>query len=196
MNNSPLHIRWFVAGAALLLFAAGVIHLVIVPLHWNHALAHGLFFALVGIAEIIWAIRVWRRPSVSLHAAGIVMAGGLLILWSITRVLPAPFGHGPEQVETFGVACKLAEGVALAPLIALVFQETATRAGYVRAWRATGLLILASLVVGLLTYGIARAAEPVLPWLSEASEQPHAHDQHQEEQEHPMTPEAEHAHEK
>lgn len=32
---------------------AGIIHLWIIPEHWEHAPAHGLFFLGVGIAQIV-----------------------------------------------------------------------------------------------------------------------------------------------
>jgi hypothetical protein len=67
------------------------------------------------------------------------------------------------------VACKLAEGLALAALIALLFQETMTKAGHVAAWRVIALLIVALLLVASLTYGLARVVEPALPRLHEES---------------------------
>ena len=41
----------WVAAAAVSMVAAGLIHLAIAPLHWGHAPAHGLFFAVSGLAE-------------------------------------------------------------------------------------------------------------------------------------------------
>jgi len=163
--------------AALFMAVAGAIHLAVVPLHWQHAPAHGLLLALAGMAELVWGMLVWRRPSLRLYVAGSILGGGLLALWILTRLLPAPFGHGPEQVEVWGVICKLAEGFALVTLLVMVFHGTAAIAGRSAARRALGLLLLASLVFGSLTYGIARAAEPVLPWLGGAALQhEHSHE--------------------
>ncbi len=183
--NQSLSAQRLETWAALLIALAGVIHLVIVPQHWAHAPAHGSFFTLVGIAEIAWGTTVWRRPSATLYHIGGVGVGGLVVLWGITRLLPAPYGHGPEPVETFGIVCKVSEGLGMAVLAILVFQATASRTGRFAAWRAVSLLVIAALVAGFLTYGVARAAEPMLPWLGAPAEQHHEHE---------SPPEPEHMH--
>ena len=90
--------------AAVLLSTAGAIHLGAAPQHWGHSPAHGLFLFTVGLAELLWAAAYWRRSSPSLTTLGAVLAGGSIVLWGITRVLPAPFGHGPEALGVLLVA--------------------------------------------------------------------------------------------
>jgi hypothetical protein len=124
--------------SVIMTILAGIIHLVLVSAHMEHAPAHGLFFLLVGIAQIIWGILVWRQPSQKLYYVGVVMAGWLIILYAVTRLLPAPFS--------------------------------------LNAWRAISLVLLVSVVAGFLTYGIARAAESVLPWLASPAEE-HQYDE-------------------
>ena len=177
MEQSP-YTRRLERSSALLIAFAGLVHLGIVPLHWAHAPAHGLFFAVVGLAEIAWSIAIWRRPSTALTIIGLVGTGGLVVLWTITRVLPAPFGHGPESVEAFGLICKLSEGLGMFVLAVMVFQQTIARAGRSVAWRTTASLVLAALVIGFLTYGVARASEPALSWLASPAE--HDLDHHEE----------------
>ena len=186
--------------AAILILLAGLIHLVIVPQHWQHAPAHGLFFVLVGLAEVAWGVLAWKRPSPRLNQVGLVVAGGLVILWAATRVLAAPFGHGPEAVDMPGVACKVCELLAVIALSLMLWQESAGTASR----RLVGWLIVAALLVGMGTYGLARAAEPVLPWLSVAAEHTHEeetvpattdehnHDEHDHESEIEATPTHEH----
>jgi peptidoglycan/LPS O-acetylase OafA/YrhL len=72
-----------VASSALMTVLAGIIHLWIIPEHWAHAPAHGLFFLLVGIIQIVWGIAVWRNPSTRLYYIGVMMAGWLIVLFSI-----------------------------------------------------------------------------------------------------------------
>ena len=88
-----------VASSALMMVLAGIIHLWIIPDHWAHALAHGLFFLLVGIIQIVWGIAVWRNPSIRMYYIGVMMAGWLIVLYGITRWLPAPFGQVRKQFE-------------------------------------------------------------------------------------------------
>lgn len=166
--------RW----AVLFIGLAGVIHLIVVPEHWGHAPAHGLFFAFAGVAQIVWSVAAWRWPSIRLYQLGMVGAGVLVVLWAITRFAPAPFGHGPEAVDGFGVLCKISEGLGAVVLAVLVFQGMASQAGRPAAWRLTTLLVVAALAGGLLTYGVARAAEPLAPWLGAPAE---THDHHDHE---------------
>jgi uncharacterized membrane protein len=186
--------------SALLVALAGLIHLLLAPQHWAHAPAHGAFFVVAGIAEIVWSIAVWRRPSPTLYHIGLVGAGGLVVLWGITRILPAPFGHGPEPVETMALVCKASEGLSVVVLAALIFQAIATRTQQGVAWRSIVLLVVAAFIAGFLTYGVARAAEPVLPWLGATEHQheeenmPDTEHQHEHGHEHETSPASEHDH--
>src|SRR5574338_695544 len=162
---------------------AGIIHLILVPLHIEHAPAHGLFFLLVGMAQIVWGIMMWRRPTLKLYYFGAVMAGWLIVLYIVTRLLPAPFSHGPEEIETIDLVCKLCEGLGMISLLVLIFQGLVFHAGRFIAWRAISLILLVSFLVGFVTYGLARGAEPVLPWLAGSVEE-HHHDENAPLEEH------------
>jgi hypothetical protein len=184
-----------VAWSALMTAVAGAIHLWIVPEHWAHAPAHGLFFLVIGIAQIIWGIALWRRPSTRLYYFGVLMAGWLIVLYGITRWLPAPFGHGPEGIDTISLVCKLCEGLGMVTLGILIFQGLLLNAGRFVAWRAITLIILVSFIAAFATYGLARAAEPIFPSLSVPVEEQH-HDGNAPEEGHHdesvSTPEHEH----
>lgn len=165
-----------VASSALMTVLAGIIHLWIIPEHWAHAPAHGLFFLLVGIVQVVWGIAVWRNPSTRLYYIGVIMAGWLIVLYGITRWLPAPFGHGPESIRMIDVACKLCEGLGMITLAILTFQGLILDAGRMFAQRAIVLVVLFSIIAGFFTYGLARAAEPIFPSLSAPAEA-HHHDE-------------------
>ena len=175
-----------IAWSAVATIGAGVIHLVIVPEHWAHAPAHGLFFLLVGILQIVWGIAVWRKPSVNLYYIGVLMAGWLIVLYGLTRWFPAPFGHGPESISAIDLVCKLCEAIGMVTLALLLFQGLVLRANPRAAVRALLMIVFASVIVAFATYGVARAAEPVLPFLSVSIEEQH-HDE--------STTDAEHDHE-
>jgi hypothetical protein len=152
--------------AAFTLFAAGLAHLTIAPAHWGHAPAHGLFLSVAGLAEVSWGLAFWARPSFGLGRAGALMAGGLITLWAITRVVPAPFGHGPEELETFGALCKLLEATAL---VTLALASPGIRDVRFRATQAA-VLVIAAVAFGWLAYAAALAAEPALDGLKARSE--------------------------
>jgi hypothetical protein len=149
---------------------AGLIHLALAPLHWGHAPAHGLIFALSGIAEIVWGIAFWRKPSPALRHTGVILAGGLITLWAITRLLPAPFGDEPGEVELIGLFSKLAEGISFATLIALAISSTITQERKKSGWRMVGESLALSLIAGWLFYLMALAVAPMLPWLGEQTD--------------------------
>ena len=159
--------------SAIMTILAGIIHLILVPLHMEHAPAHGLFFLLVGMAQIVWGIMMWRQPTLRLYYFGAIMAGWLIVLYIVTRLLPAPFSHGPETIETLDLVCKLCEGLGMVSLLILIFQGLVFHAGHFNAWRAISLILLVSFLAGFVTYGLARGAEPVLPWLAGSVEEHH-----------------------
>lgn len=175
MEMNPLTQK-LIAWSALATGLAGAIHLWIIPEHWGHAPAHGLFFLLVGILQIVWSYFVWRRPSTRLYYIGVGMAGWLIVLYGITRWLPAPFGHGPEEINAIGIACKLCEGLGMITLAILLFQGLILKGGRTVAWRMIALIVLFSFISAFVTYGIARAAEPIFPSLSAPAEE-HHHDE-------------------
>ena len=154
--------------AAILLSAAGALHLGAAPEHWGHSPAHGMFLLAIGIGEMLWAAVFWSRPSPGMSATGAVLAGGSIVLWAITRVLPAPFGHGAEEIGAMDLASKMPEMLVLAMLLA----EDSRRPKEQRAFRepvwieASAVLILAS-VAGALTFWAATAAQSALPWLAD-----------------------------
>lgn len=169
-----------VAGAAGLMVVAGLTHLVIVPIHWAHAPAHGLFFVLMGLAQIAWGIAFWRKPSIALYRVGVILAGGLITLWIITRLLPAPFEHEPGPIDIFGIICKAAEFLGIAMLVTIVVAGATSREMRLSAWRMVGVLVLVAIVSGWAAYGFGYTIEPALPWLGGGG----GHHQEQPGQEH------------
>jgi hypothetical protein len=188
-TNTKKLIEWSAAATVL----AGVIHLVIIPEHWEHAPAHGLFFLIVGIFQIVWGVAVWRKPSTRLYYIGVVMAGWLIVLYVLTRLYPAPFGHGPEAVAWIDIACKFCEALGMFTLAILIFQGVVIQSGRPLAWRAMAVVVLLAFTSGFATYGVARAAEPLFPTLAGEEH----HDDHEEETDHHHdegTPTEEHDH--
>jgi hypothetical protein len=161
---------------------AGVLHLMVVRDHWGHAPAHGLFFLIAGIVQIAWSIAFLRSSSETLGRLGFLVSLVLVLLWAVTRVLPAPFGHGPEEVDTPGVLTKLCE-IACAASLGLFIAASAASASSATnqprraVWRPIVGLVVAAFVLTGLTYRAARAAEPLLPSLSAEAAEHHEHPQ-------------------
>ncbi len=145
---------------ACLMSLAGLTHLALVPGQWSHAPAHGLFFLAAGLAEIVWAAAYWRQPTRRLAYAGLALAGGLVVLWGLTRLFPAPFGHGPERVDGWGLATKAIE---IAAVWGMVGRD-ARNPG-----RAAAQAIGLSLVAAFAALAAGAAAEPLFPALGSSA---------------------------
>lgn len=155
----------YIAVAAVAL--AGLLHLAIAPGHYSHAPGHGIFHVGIGVMEIVWALAFWRRQSQALGWAGATFAGGLIVLWAITRVLQAPFEEGPEPIDAAGLIIKGAELVGLAGLVMLGGGRHGMRWGEWLNRRRLALALTLALAVGWASFGVGLAAEQVAPaWLS------------------------------
>ncbi len=122
-----LSTRRAIRGAAICVAFAGLVHLISAPQHVDHV-GHALFLMLAGVTEVVWGLAFWRKPSAVLYSLGVVLAGAFILLWAITRIVPAPFGHGPGDVEVVGIASKLAESAGLAGLLAMIALGARSRA--------------------------------------------------------------------
>jgi hypothetical protein len=160
--------------SVLAMTLAGALHLLVVREHWAHAPAHGLFFLVAGLFQIGWSIAFLRSDSEALRRLGFLGSVVLVLLWVLTRLAPAPFGHGPEEVDVAGVATKVCE-VACAAALGLLIAAGAATQPRRAAWRPLVGLAIAAFLLTALTYGVARAAEPILPGLSAEAAEQHEH---------------------
>jgi len=148
--------------AALSMLGAGLMHLMIVPEHVEHAPAHGWFFAVAGVVQIAWSAVGWRRTRRAVDVLGLVLAGSLILLWVVTRIYPAPFSSGPEEVDGAGLISKGLEAVTFVALAAVLAREGDRRSA------AIGSLLAVLATIGL--YAGGRLAGPAFPalWAQES----------------------------
>ncbi|HLD93153.1 MAG TPA: hypothetical protein VI703_03015 [Anaerolineales bacterium] len=162
--------------ASIAIAIAGYIHIYLAPQHYAHAPAHGIFFAVAGLAEIAWAVGFLRWPSRPFYYAGLAMAGGLVALWVVTRYLPAPFGHEVGAIDAGGIASKLGEMVGILALVALATQGRILGLAKQSFGRLLATAVLLGAAAGVVTYGVSRAVEPLFPFLAEAENGEPAHE--------------------
>lgn len=159
----------------LSLISAGLIHALIAPDHGTHAPAHGLFFGLVGLAQLSYGALWWRRGGTGLRLPGLLLSGGVIVIWGLSHWVATPFATTTHALDWAASATKLAEATAF---VALLWLD---RHGFFdRTWaNPAGVLIqssASSLVAGGLIWGLALALSPSLPQLAEAPDHTHDHD--------------------
>lgn len=99
----------------------GILHVLLTPDHLvDVSIAHGVFFAVAGAAQIGFGFLFMAKPVRKLAIAGAVGNIGSIILYFITRLenLPEPLG-APEGIDPVGIIAKAIEISLVASLIYL-----------------------------------------------------------------------------
>jgi cytochrome c peroxidase len=159
------------------LFAAGVTHLLIAPEHFSHAPAHGLFFAAVGVAQVVWSgvsYRYRQYRSASLGVLGIGLSGGIIVLWLLTHLVASPFATETHPLDAAALITKAAEAVAFVALVLVHFSQV----GLPQRKQTPSIGLIGALVGGVALWGVGVAITPLLPQLAEASGHQHDHGNH------------------
>jgi hypothetical protein len=106
-------------------FGAGLVHVAVVREHLEVSLSHGVFFAVVGLAQIGWALWALRGPAVPRPGATALATVALIALWVVSRLVGLPFGLAArEPVGTADVLAVVLE-VALILCVALAARSSA-----------------------------------------------------------------------
>jgi hypothetical protein len=136
---------------------AGVVHLGMVPEHFQEWWVYGVCFAAVGAAQIMWAVGALARDRAPLLAFVLASNVALVGLWAATRTVGIPIGPQPWTAEAAGradVLCVLLElGTALALVAARgVRRHRATPAPQdLGAGRFVALMFAGALAVSAIT---------------------------------------------
>ena len=164
MNNKKLELS--LAWASIL---AGVVHIIFVSfLHFENFL-EVWFFTFAGSTQLFLGLYTMFKLKGHEKAikALIVVHGSLIVLWLATRIFDAPFSTFPEAI-----------GVADTVIVLLEVIAIALGARLLGALRTSFTLALVlSLVVGGLSYGVAKASENIIKSIPIESIQ-HAHSFH------------------
>ncbi len=100
----------------------GIMHVLLAPDHLIDAgMEHGIFFGILGFAQIGFGLLFIAKPTRSLAIIGIVGTIGSIVLYFITRMveLPEPFG-APEGMDQVGIIVKIVEVSLIAILTCLL----------------------------------------------------------------------------
>ena len=97
---------------------AGAIHAVAAPGHFGEHWLHGSVLLAIAVAQLGWGAWAYAAPSRATFRTGIGLAGGVAVLWLVSRTVGLPVGPDTWQPEAAGVADVAA--TALEALIALM----------------------------------------------------------------------------
>jgi hypothetical protein len=101
------YLGWFLVALSL---GAGIIHFAFTGTHFDEGFLQGLFFAVVGWAQVSWAAALIVRPTRRLLLLGAVGNGLVLVVWFVSRVWGVPIGPDAWTPEPVALADALSSG--------------------------------------------------------------------------------------
>ena len=99
---------------ALCSAAAATVHFAVISEHVKEYVLFGVFFALAGLAQLLFAVLVLERPSRFVHAAGAVGNAGIVGMWVVSRMTGLPLGPEAGRAEAVGTADVVATALEVA----------------------------------------------------------------------------------
>ena len=114
---------------------AGLIHGKAFIDHVDHYWLFGVFFAVLTYAQVLWAMRLWRRPEDRrLFKAVAVMSLGTVAIWLVSRTVGLPLGPWAGRPEAIGMPDAVAslDELVIAALIAALLRPEGRVAGGLR----------------------------------------------------------------
>ncbi len=127
---NPKSSQLLLSTAALLSVAAAVIHVWVMPEHFEEWWGYGMFFLVAALTQALYAIVLLRTPTPTLLRVGIIGNVAIVALWVVTRTIGIPiFGPHAGEIEAIGaidVASKLVE-VLLIVVLGVMLQSASQR---------------------------------------------------------------------
>ncbi len=148
--------RWLVLPVATLSLSVGLIHAAVAGDHFAEGTVTGLFFVMVAVFQLAWAVMFASRPQRRLAALGLLVNGFVVGTWLVTRTVGLPFGAHPgvpEPMATPDVLATVFEVFILAGTAALVLPPLRDIAKRTRSQVANADLavVLALIIITMVT---------------------------------------------
>jgi hypothetical protein len=145
-------------GLAVLSIGAAVIHFAVIAQHLDEWWLTGMFFVVVALFQLAWAIAVLARPSPPLYLMGAVVNSLVVITWIVSRTVGVPVGPEAGEAESIGLPDALAtsfEALLVAAAAALVLRAgAAARLRPLRGATATWATAVAVVALTALTLAL------------------------------------------
>jgi hypothetical protein len=94
--------RGVIYAVAVLSLIAGLIHLWVMPEHFEEWWGYGAFFLVAAVAQLVYVPLLVRSPNRTVLVLGIAGNSAIVLLYLLTRVVGIPL-FGPEAGEVEGV---------------------------------------------------------------------------------------------
>lgn len=150
-------VRWLLAGLSA---AAAGIHFAFAPGHFDEEWSHGLFFLVLGWAQLLWAGLLLTRPRRWLLGVGALANAAVIGVWALSRTagIPDALGGGAaESVSAPDVIATILEG-------AIVLGSAALLASPALAARPLRAPVLArGLTMGVVAVALVGASVSLTP---------------------------------
>jgi hypothetical protein len=91
-----------IALLAGLSWLGALIHGTVVPGHWREYPPYAVCFALLALAQGVWAIAFFRAPTARLLRWAALLSLAVIAVWSISRTTGLPVGPEPGTPEAVG----------------------------------------------------------------------------------------------
>jgi hypothetical protein len=147
-------IRWWVAFASL---GAGLIHLAAVSEHASEWWVHGVFFLVLGVVQIGWAVQAMDRSPLPVPGLYAAVNAAVIGLWFASRTTGLPVGPEPWDAEAVGAADLLCTALEAVVIVLIVLatrrtqvQESAALTTAQRRLVATGAVVAAAVTFAAL----------------------------------------------
>ena len=108
MNNTSKTLMWV---GIVLIVITGLIHLVDAPSSFDDATYKGVLFVANGVGAAIAAFGIFRGVKTWGWGLGLVVAGGALVAYIISRTVGLPGLKPDDWGEPLGIASLVAEGL-------------------------------------------------------------------------------------
>lgn len=129
---------------AVLWIAAGAVHLGVMDEHFGESAVLGVFFLVLAVLQIAYAIRLLMAPSRMLVIVGLAANLAVVLLWAWTRSVSVPFDlGGREKVGLADGLAVLIELAAAATAVLLIRIGGLRRVAVTRGLLITGLVVAA-----------------------------------------------------
>ena len=145
---------------ALSTILAGAIHASYVAIeHWSEfPPLETVFFVSAGLAQIVWALLFFRSPSEKKYYFGLLINGGILVTWLLTRIVSAPFQEGVEAIALIDSSIALLELIAIICSVGCLLKK---KQGKILKTSAVAFFVV--IFSGLANYSLSMGMEFVFP---------------------------------